>query len=238
MKFIPNFNILLCLGMPRAGSTVQQNVAQHMLGQLGSMIEERQIGGLPKHELERPPELEFVHIYKEHAFHPNYEDVLQNGRAKILYIYRDIRDAVASMMNRAGAPPWKDTLNLCMDCWSNILDVSHKYPGQVLIQRYDCMLIDFSSFAYLIQDFLGIPYDGDSIREAVDKFSISESERTDQSVTAEDLMKRLGPWTSMISPTKGLSIWEERLDQEDLDWIYTNYGSWFGMVEKLESPDF
>lgn len=91
--------LVICCGMQRAGSTLQYQltaavVATAGAGRAGGWITPAEfdghLGALQQELL----------VFKCHAFIPAVAELVSIGRAKAVYVYRDIRDVVVSIMQK------------------------------------------------------------------------------------------------------------------------------------------
>lgn len=92
---------LFCAGMMRSGSTLQYQIAKTLVEGAG-----RGVGvgscepGRFRELLDRYDDPEPVYVVKCHRYVPTARARLRRGEARALYIYRDLRDVVVSMMHK------------------------------------------------------------------------------------------------------------------------------------------
>lgn len=85
--------LILCVGMRRARSTWQHQVAADVLG-----VPAFDAGVQPPNELARKPN--GIYVIKTHIGFPAYESLLERDNVRALYSYRDVRDVLYSWMFR------------------------------------------------------------------------------------------------------------------------------------------
>src|SRR5262245_31853587 len=88
---------VLCVGMYRAGSTWQYDVAARLVERRGG----RRLGFVVG-EVYTPPAAGPWRVLKSHDAHPAFAAALRAGRAAALYCYRDLRDVAFSLVHKLG----------------------------------------------------------------------------------------------------------------------------------------
>jgi hypothetical protein len=98
--------LVVCNGMPRSGSTYQYNVARLVVAatELGVAHSYLEPGFTDMRGDGWPPEVfrgwiddDAYHVVKMHEPHPTAVGAISDGRVRVLYIHRDIRDVAASV---------------------------------------------------------------------------------------------------------------------------------------------
>src|SRR5262249_3726065 len=147
---------VFCAGMPRSGSTWQYQVVSHLL--------EAHCGGVRGGFLERPEDFERIAeqtagrvpwlTLKMHNGHPSYLAALRDGRAVVVYSYRDLRDVTFSLMHkmRLSFEELVGQLQLvqCLNDYAFWTGQPH-----VLCQRYEAIVSDSAACVTEIASFLG-----------------------------------------------------------------------------------
>lgn len=189
---------VLCLGMQRSGSTLQELIAKDVLGDEKA-------------------------THKDHAVTDEYIKEIAGG-AKVLYIWRDLRDVTVSRKKMARPYPWKDTIREAVRTWFDVQKLAAQYPDQVLIQRYETSMENFQQFVREIADFLGKEVDAEALEK---KWSLKSIRKADPDITPEEVLEKFGPKASHINSNMGQSVWREELSKEDLGYLVAEYEDWF-----------
>ena len=101
--------LVVCNGMARGGSTLQYNLVRVLLSATEGCEAHGYAHVNPAHNHYVPMEqlTEWArepayHLVKVHAVLPGLSDLLRDGRTKVLYIYRDLRDVAVSRQRSVG----------------------------------------------------------------------------------------------------------------------------------------
>ena len=177
---------LLCVGMYRACSTWQYEVAAHLIEthragvRLGYLTSE-QYGTLPRVGPGRNNP--GWRVLKCHEGGPAFDRALAGGRALALYAYRDVRDVVDSMLHKRGLD--FETF-LARGMVHQILANDRHWkrrPGR-LDQRYESLIADPTAGVAQIARHLGIAIGpGEALAVAAD-YSLEANRRRTQAVAA------------------------------------------------------
>ncbi len=150
--------LIICGGMPRAGSTLQYNIAR-------ILVERAKLGSAEGAYL--PDELDAVqetfhqwarskryHIIKTHVPVRGLEEWERVEAVRVLYIYRDLRDVAVSVRDMFGLTG--------VQLWRSLDDAIAAYyefrsKTSVLMQKYECVVEDIPRAVSEIGQFLGIP---------------------------------------------------------------------------------
>lgn len=143
----------ICGGMPRAGSTLHYQIVCHLV--------ETHLGGA---------RLGFIHsgllcevrrevldnrwrIIKTYTFDSGVQALVDEGRAKVFYIYRDVRDVLASMLQRRAPlmPPPHVLLPRIIQ-----RDAIWKAQASVFVHRFEDVVADVPKAVRAMAAHLGI----------------------------------------------------------------------------------
>ncbi len=168
---------IICCGMPRSGSTVQYQLTKEIVENNGNG---KAIGFVRKSEYK-----ELYHKYngqckniviKSHRFIPDAVPLFEEGNAKAIYVYRDIRDAVLSRIKKR---------NITFKC-SEALELVQlnlgtyyqwQYVSPILISKYEDMVADLKSEALRIGQHLEIEVSEEYASELERKYSIEQQKK-------------------------------------------------------------
>lgn len=143
--------ILVC-GMQRSGSTLHYQIAKELVERLGAGSGLGWSWDLVTPELTRKGAARSV--VKVHSPCEPHERALDRDRVQMLYSYRDLRDSMASLIQKRG-PLEPDAF-----AW-NVRDALDSYAhftraGRVLISRYEDFTRDIAGEVERIGAFLGL----------------------------------------------------------------------------------
>lgn len=167
---------VLCVGMYRACSTWQYNIAcqlaeRHRNGQ--------RLGFLPGTAY--CPKPGQWRVLKSHDHHDTFADALKNQHALALYSYRDLRDVAFSLVHK-----YQRTFEYLHErrlMLHGCLETDRFWMGRsgVLVQRYEDIMSDPARAVAQIADHLGIPLVGAEVHALVAEHSFEANrKRTDE----------------------------------------------------------
>jgi hypothetical protein len=209
--------------MRRAGSTLQYQIATELAKRkgmgdgLGYIVAEDFERLRDKHSSDS-----CLAIVKTHSFLPGADRLIREGKAKALYICRDIRDVLVSLMHMEQVPfshlreqgMMYVLLKECSD-WSHI-------PG-IFTSRYEDVTRDLPSEVNRIAKYLGISLAPGEAQGIADEFSLHRQKQRIKSFDYEKLGKPVGQtcvnpqnllhnthirsgengqWTSVLTPSE------------------------------------
>jgi len=147
---------IFCGGMPRSGSTLQFQLTAHLVEHAGLGM---------RVEWVRPAEFPVLRakyaayagwkVFKIHHFTPAIAAEFAAKNAKGVYIFRDVRDVIVSRMRKTGRS--FDAL-WTVGFLERVLDAFEGWTGlaEVLVSRYDAVVIDVAAEAARIAAHLGL----------------------------------------------------------------------------------
>jgi hypothetical protein len=161
-----------CVGMRRAGSTLQAQLVAALLGRASIRLTspERVTSFLAETRSSDCPV-----VVKAHRFLPEAEELARSGQAKILYTYRDIRDVVASICRKYSMPPFSFVhggLASILQEYSRWIAV----PG-IYVARYEDMTSDLAGEVKRLGRFLGADVGEAHANELADEFGVARQVR-------------------------------------------------------------
>lgn len=166
---------IFCCGMQRSGSTVHYQITKEI-------VESQNVGqGLGWVEIGQFQQMydsnknqDRIFVVKTHQYIDLASELLQQEQAKAIYIYRDMRDNVVSMMNKRKVSFWRvavfsefipTNLNAYYS-WSN--------ANNMLISKYEDMVQDLIGEVTKIARFLEIELNEEEVVRIAQKYSINK----------------------------------------------------------------
>lgn len=151
---------VVCCGMRRSASTLQYHIVSELLGP------ERSLGWVTWQDFDRLTQNHDARfgdgflVAKSHTYLPSHsqaaQELLESGRLKGIYIYRDIRDVVVSMKRMAA-----QMSNLNTDLTAELVSIltnGRLWTENVpcLVSRYEDVVVNLPGEVKSIASFLGI----------------------------------------------------------------------------------
>lgn len=164
--------LILCCGMVRSGSTLQYQLASELVtttaaGKPLGWISDRQYSQLiTAHENHAELLITKCHDYSSEA-----GDLVSDGKAKAIYVYRDIRDVVVSKLNKNG----HSFRSLIQSGFvERVLKNDSRWnsTGSILCSRYEEMTMDLNREVRRIARFLGLRIEDALVRLIAEKYSL------------------------------------------------------------------
>jgi hypothetical protein len=156
--------------MNRAGSTVHYQIACEIVEssgagvRLGSIVPEQ----FPRIQADCRQHNQIL-VIKCHGFIEAATALCEKNEAKAIYVYRDVRDVIVSMMNKRARSFWPivllDSIGIALDnyyLWNGISDV--------LVSRYEAMVKNLEQEVHNISKYLGISLEETKARRIAEKF--------------------------------------------------------------------
>ena len=149
--------LVICNGMLRSGSTLQYNIARLLVDLSGVGAGEGYFAettpGKISSKMHQWGSSEKLHVVKTHELYPEAETMMGDGRAKICYIHRDIRDVAASARRKFNHE-WNYLLSLLDSSIATYYRL--RKMDQVLWQKYEMVVADISTSTMEMAHFLNI----------------------------------------------------------------------------------
>ncbi len=165
---------VFCVGMYRAGSTWQYDVASQLLERHRAA---QRLGFVTGDHYSPPSDpAPAWRILKAHDAHPAFSDMLQRRQALALYCYRDLRDVCFSLMHKFGASfaevvERRRLLHLCLDN-----DAFWRAQPGVLCQRYEALTTDPAAAAAEIAAQLGVALAAGEATAVAEEYSLTANQ--------------------------------------------------------------
>lgn len=173
---------VFCGGMFRSGSTVQYQIASHLV-ESASRGHRLPFGAEPDFSVESPgsraaPETQYL-VYKSHGVSEAMRSQVDRGRGVVLTVHRDIRDVVVSAMRKNACSFHRLWRAGKLSYWTRRFEEWAALPG-ALVSRYDSMSVDLAEEVRRISGHLGLDVGATKRQEIAKLYAIDrQRERTD-----------------------------------------------------------
>jgi hypothetical protein len=163
--------LFLCAGMRRGGSTLQAQLVSALLG------DARIVATSPeslRNVIAEADGLRIPVVYKCHQYIPQLASFHAEGGFRVFYVYRDIRDVVASISEKYSIPAFSFV-------HGGVLPILREYeqwtrlPG-VYVSCYERMLSDLAAEVCRLGAHIGISVDDASAARIASEFSIEKQQ--------------------------------------------------------------
>lgn len=168
---------VFCCGMQRSGSTLQFQIAAHLVEQagLGRRVEWVEPRRFPELR-ERYAGVPGIKVFKNHVCTDAMAAEFARGNAIGIYSYRDLRDVFASNMKKYASSfeqLW------CGDFLETSLSNYRRWTGlpRVLVSRYETMIADLPGEVGRIAAHLGIDLDGPGCQRIAEEHSMEKQKQ-------------------------------------------------------------
>jgi hypothetical protein len=246
--------LVICNGMVRSGSTAQYNMARLLVeragigvgqGALAALFQGRSpdAGGLAGDSRHFAFKIHDLHEFSDPAY---VVRLASEGRLKLLYIHRDIRDVYLSLkrMQRKSPEQLLAILDNAVQSWKWVEERLDE--PWILVQRYDDLMADMVTATREIAHHLGVAATTGEIEGVAASCSLSSAEAKTRALKREVAREAIAerattdtrdPTTvywdmhtllhhNHISRTKGRSgMWREELTDVEVDAVVDRYGS-------------
>ncbi len=165
---------IVCAGMIRSGSTVQYQITSDLASTyLGAIplgyVEPQDVPAL----YETHPAADGPYVIKMHAFAPEVAALAAAHEAQVLYIYRDIRDVMVSLMNKLDRSFWYILFHAHIrralthsDAWTSVTDVQ--------ISQYEQTVDHLTDEVHRIATVLGIELPASAAAALAERYSLNK----------------------------------------------------------------
>ena len=178
--------LVLANGMQRSGSTAQYNVLRLLIertetGAAHGVISPKRAssGDLGTSQLRAWAEDRDIHLAKTHIAYPHLPMMLDEGRTKVAYIYRDLRDAAVSRQVAFGdRGQWLFTaLDRTVQHYWTLRELRDQHPDAFLWQTYHQVVQDLSGAVREAAEFLEVSPGEAVLDEITEACSLEASKR-------------------------------------------------------------
>lgn len=180
--------LVACGGMLRSGSTLQYNIASEIVELKGLGQREVWVDDHQKYFAEMDGKR--TRVFKSHRLSEELKQLIEDGHAKAIVSYRDLRDAVASWQakNRtvldvqAGMDFAESAVSMLRD-WE---DLGH---DKVMVSQYETMISDIPREIEKTADFLDISLTKREIKKISNSVSVDKIQDRLSSLLSEDITR-------------------------------------------------
>ena len=176
-------------GMQRSASTLQYQMASSIVEHCGmghrvtwsNLEDHEQV--LAKHEGAA------ILVFKSHVLTPPIRKVVARGDGRCIYIYRDLRDVIASMIEKFGR---SDTVGEAEATARSLMDTHAAWTSlnDIYISRYEDVIADMKSEISGIADYLGASVDSSFVaRLAADLAPERQARRIAEAANSGDMVR-------------------------------------------------
>ncbi|MEG4034983.1 FkbM family methyltransferase, partial [Microcoleus sp. S36b_A4] len=239
--------------MARSGSTLQYNICRSLVEKLDigkgeGFFEGNQLFNLQEQFLEWGKD-DLFHVIKIHDFYPKAVEMSLKGCVKICYIYRDIRDVAASLKkkDKVKGKALITSLDAAIEVYYKLKNVPN-----ILIHKYESIVIDIAKAIREVVLFLGIKSSEDTIEWVNKECSVENAKKVILSLTAGGIQntqlnasrqqlydsKTLLHHNHISKNSGAIGVWRFDLEQEEINWITERYKSWLVEVKYLLDSNF
>jgi hypothetical protein len=197
---------IFCGGMPRSGSTLQFQLTAHLVegAGLGSRV-----GWVHPEEFPRLRDNGAAaggwKVFKTHTCTPEIRAEFEAGNAKGVYVFRDIRDVLASRMKKAGVAfddlwggRFLEQVLTGFDRWTSI--------DAVLVSRYEEMVADVPGEVGRIAAHLGIAVARDDCERVASEYTVARQRELIRQAEATGRLQRLQGLSVLYDPVSNLHV--------------------------------
>ena len=229
--------LIICGGMARSGSTVQYQIVCEIIESLGLGMTMGWVQVPNKELLDNLENAAFRKdkflVIKSHDFSPQIKTLVEAGKVKVVYVYRDLRDVTVSLANKFS----KSTDN-AISRLSHQLNNYYLWTNmdQIRVSRYENMVNDLYSEVLGIANYLEIELNHDLARSISDQLEINQQKQRVKKLDDDPyVIKSSG--NDVYDPVTQLhnnhinsgkwGQWKESLSQEQIEFIENWAFSWF-----------
>lgn len=229
--------LVICGGMARAGSTVQYQIVCEIIESLALGMT---IGWINVPTKELLDSLENVAVRKDkflviksHNCSPQVKYLVETGRAKVVYVYRDLRDVAVSLLKKF-ANSTQDAIsqtNHQLRNYYNWMDIDG-----IIISRYENMINDLYSEVLKVANYLELSINNSLAKRISSKLELNQQKQRIKEFNY-DRYGIKSPGGDMYDPVSQLhknhiysgkwGQWKKDLSIEQIESIENLAFSWF-----------
>ncbi len=164
---------VFCCGMKRSGSTLHYNLTAELVERCGAgkRVGPAQYGRFETLFLNFDGEPGYL-VTKAHRFVPQAVPLYLQGRARIVFVWRDVRDVIVSLMDA-----WQESFFDIVFKRKSVQDVLSAFARwaafpNALVTRYEDLVADYEREIRRIAEYLGLEPDDDLVREIAEQYDI------------------------------------------------------------------
>lgn len=148
--------LVICCGMPRAASTLQYQIVCELIVRAGRGKRPTEVPPPMTPEMTAGPDP--IHVAKTHLPDPAIESRLNHKFTRYVYIYRDVRDAISSLILKDGDLEDDD---IARQVQQRMITPFYHFTARhnVLVSRYETVIQSIPGEIRRIARFIGIDID-------------------------------------------------------------------------------
>ena len=232
------FMLIICAGMARSGSTVQYQIVCEIIESLSLGMT---IGWVKVPSKELLDNLENVAfrkdkflVIKSHNCSNQVQTLVEAGKVKVVYVYRDLRDVAVSLANKFA----KSTEN-AISRLSIQLNNYYLWTGidKIMVSRYETMTNNLYGEVLKIAHYLGVSVSNDLAKSISYKLDINEQKQRINKLEQDSSSVIKSSGNDVYDPVSQLhnnhinsgkwGQWKESLSKEQIEHIESFAFSWF-----------
>jgi hypothetical protein len=183
---------VFCCGMRRSGSTLQYQIVKQI-------VEDAKVGkGLGWVDSEQFDHLQTKYagengylVIKCHSYIENAKKLSSSGKAKAIYVHRDLRDVVVSTMVKDKTSFWQvmrsGLIRTVMEeytQWNSLNDI--------MVSKYENMITDLTQETLKISRYIGVELHNTLANKIAEQFTIDQQVQRIQNFEYDKMGKRAG----------------------------------------------
>lgn len=168
---------IFCCGMMRSGSTVQYNLTTELIQSVGKGDT---IGWAERDDFlkiaNKYIKTQKYHIVNLHNYFEEAAELIKNGDALAIYVFRDIRDVVVSIMNMSGSKFRHIVGNNFIE---RQLNNYYRWAGtsRIYVSKYEEIVKDLGAETFNIAKFLGLNISRTLAKEIGNKYELQKQKK-------------------------------------------------------------
>jgi hypothetical protein len=221
--------------MPRSGSTLVYNIVCHVVEKHlhGTRLGFADAGLLPEYRREVLDNR--WRAIKTHVFDPGLKSLMDEGRATVFYIYRDLRDVLCSVMKHSGLPIDR-SVSIVPALVEN--DRLWKADEHTLVQRYEDVVADVPHAVAEIAAHLHVSLSDGEASEIAAIYSIDANRARVEAIASRPRADgaggrfRIDPHTLLLSNhihTGQTGGWRTTLTESEVEAVHAVCGEWLAV---------
>lgn len=175
--------------MARAGSSLHYQLTAEITG--------KAIGPLNHYKKTHTEEPLGLTVTKVHRHTDKRGQWIEEGKAKAVYIYRDIRDVVASLSNKTRKTPLMVVRNGYIE--RALEDFRNWTQHPIHIAQYEWVINNLEEEIRRIASYLGVEISKKRVKEIADKYTLDASRKDDWRIRfgAQVFSGKAGQWKAL-----------------------------------------
>jgi tetratricopeptide (TPR) repeat protein len=231
--------LIICGGMSRSGSTVQYQIVCEIIESLGLGMTIGWVDVPNKALLDNLENAAFRKdkflVIKSHNFSTPIKTLVETGKVKVVYVYRDLRDVTVSLANK-----FAKSADNAISIWlSNELNNYYLWMDigdKIVVSKYENMVNDLYGEVIKIANYLQVAVSSDLAKNISNKLKIGQQKQKTEEFNY-DIYGLKGSGDDLYDPVSQLhnnhiisgkwGQWKKSLSKEQIEFIESWAFSWF-----------